>query len=74
MHVSAVSPETLDPLSDNNLGIARIVDLANVDSAVAIQTQDNVITKRNTFLMLGRDPSASVRGCSIGIDEILGGE
>lgn len=76
--VIPVDPVTLEPVADGDVGIARIVDLMNVDSAVAIQTQDRVrrVTFEGSsgsgFELLGRAPGASPRGCSIAIDELLG--
>lgn len=76
--VIAVDPETLAPVApgptQQRAGIARIVDLANVESAVVIQTQDRVIVREDgSFQLLGRLPGAPPRGCSIAIDEMLGG-
>ena len=42
VRVDAVDPESLEPVAPGEIGVARIVDLANVDSAVAIQTADRV--------------------------------
>jgi hypothetical protein len=73
MRVTAVDPATLSPLPAGEVGIGRIVDLANVDSAVAIQTSDRVrILEGGRVELLGRAPGAVPRGCSIAIDEVLG--
>ncbi len=72
MRVCAVDPETLAPVNDGTVGLARIEDLANLDSAVVIQTADRIRIEKAGFRVLGRDPGAIPRGCSIGIDEILG--
>jgi len=72
MRVSAVDPVSLAPLPKGQVGIARIVDLANVDSAVAVQTADRIRVLDHGFELLGRLPGATPRGCSIGIDEVLG--
>ncbi len=71
--VIAVNPETLDPVPDGEIGIARIVDLLNVESAFAVQTADRVRRVDGGFELLGRAAGAAPRGCSIGIDELLGG-
>jgi hypothetical protein len=71
VRVTAVDPVSLAPLADGELGIARIVDLANVDSAVAIQTADRVRVLPEGVELLGRAPGAPPRGCSIAIDEML---
>ena len=72
MRVTAVDPITLAALPDGEIGIARLVDLANVDSAVAIQTADRVRVAGDGVALLGRAPGATPRGCSIAIDEMLG--
>ena len=72
VRVSAVDPVTLAPLPDGEIGIARIVDLANVDSAVAVQTADRVRVLPEGVELLGRAPGAPPRGCSIAADERLG--
>jgi acyl-CoA synthetase (AMP-forming)/AMP-acid ligase II len=78
LRVVAVDPSSLAPLPDGEVGIARIVDLANVDSAVAVQTADRVRVlpgrgvEAGRVELLGRAPGATPRGCSIAIDELLG--
>jgi hypothetical protein len=69
--VVAVDPETLAPVPDGATGIARIEDLANVDSAFAVLTQDRVKRVAAGFELLGRAPGAPPRGCSIALDEML---
>lgn len=70
--VFPVDPETLAPVADGAIGLAKIVDCLNIDSAVAILTQDRVRrTSATTFELLGRAPGAPSRGCSIAIDELL---
>lgn len=71
--VTAVDPATLSPLPAGAIGLARIVDLANVDSAVAIQTADRVRVTEDGVELLGRAAGAPPRGCSIAIDQMLGG-
>lgn len=70
--VTPVDPETLEPVPQGQVGIARITDLCNVDSAVVVQTQDLVRRVEHGFVLLGRSPGATPRGCSIAIDEMLG--
>ena len=72
VRVTAVDPASLGPVAEGDVGIARIVDLANVDSAVAIQTADRVRRVAGGIELLGRAPGAPPRGCSIAIDEMLG--
>lgn len=72
--VVPVDPESLAPVTEGEVGIAKIVDLMNVDSAVAVLTQDRVrrLPGNEGFELLGRLPGAPPRGCSIAIDELLG--
>jgi hypothetical protein len=72
--VVPVDPVTLDPVPEGEIGIARIEDLMNVDSAFAIVAADRVRRLPDgTFELMGRAPGAPPRGCSIAIDEILRG-
>ncbi len=70
--VVPVDPETLEPVADGEIGLAKILDLMNVDSAVAVLAQDRVRRVEGGFELLGRAPGAPPRGCSIAIDEIMG--
>jgi hypothetical protein len=74
LRVTAVDPETLVALPFGRAGILRFEDLANVDSAVAIQTADCGRVTDAGVELLGRAPGAPPRGCSLAIDELLGGE
>ena len=69
--VVPVSPQTLEPVARGEAGVARIEDLANVDSAFAIVTQDLVRRVAGGFELLGRAAGAPPRGCSIALDEML---
>lgn len=74
--VVPVDPDTLVAVPKGEVGIAKIIDLMNVDSTVAVLTQD--LARRvgegesGGFELLGRAPGATPRGCSIAIDEIMG--
>ena len=74
--VIPVDPDTLVAVPHGSVGIAKVIDLMNVDSAVAVLTQDQVRRvgpeKAGFFELLGRAPGAPARGCSIAIDELLG--
>lgn len=70
--VVPVDPETLAPVAEGQVGIARIEDLCNVDSAFAVLARDRVRRVPGGFELLGREPNAPARGCSIAIDEMMG--
>ncbi|HEY4118434.1 MAG TPA: acyl-protein synthetase [Byssovorax sp.] len=72
LRVEAVDPVTLAELPRGEVGLARFVDLGNVDSCVAIQTADRVRVRGDGGVeLLGRAPGAAPRGCSIAIDMAL---
>jgi hypothetical protein len=70
--VVPVDPETLEPVADGEIGIARVEDLMNVDSAVAVLTADRVRRVPSGVELFGRSPGAPPRGCSLALDELLG--
>jgi hypothetical protein len=70
--VVPVHPETLAPVNEGEIGIARIEDLMNVDSAFAVLAADRVRRVDGGFELLGRAPGAAPRGCSIAVDEMIG--
>lgn len=74
VRVTPVSPETLRPVAPGETGILRIDDLANLDSVSAIQTSDRARVTNSGLELLGRAPGAVPRGCSLAIEEALGGE
>lgn len=74
LRVDAVEPATLTPLPEGEPGLARFLDLGNVDSAVAVVTQDRVRCLGGAVELLGRLPGAPPRGCSLALEElVLGG-
>lgn len=60
-----VSPETGREVLDGETGLIRILDLANVFSVAAIQTEDLGIRQGSGFELVGRAPLAEARGCSL---------
>lgn len=66
----------VDPVSglevrDGEKGILKLFDCANLGSVLALQTSDLAIRRGDSFELIGRDPSALPRGCSIAADEML---
>jgi hypothetical protein len=72
LRVTPVDPASLAPVADGELGLARFVDLANVDSAVAIVTDDLVRRRAGGIELVGRRQSAPLRGCSLAVETLLG--
>jgi hypothetical protein len=65
-------PTTGAEIAQGERGAIRIVDLANTGSVCAIQTADVGRAVAGGFDVLGREPDAEARGCSIAADELLG--
>jgi hypothetical protein len=60
-----MSPEDGREVADGEVGLLRVVDLANVRSVMAVQTEDLVIRRGEGFVLLGRLPRAEAKGCSL---------
>lgn len=61
------------PAKTGEVGYLEIIDLANLDTVAAIRTQDLAIAVgEREFTLLGRDPAAIARGCSRGVEDVLG--
>ena len=73
LRVAAVDPVSLAVRKPGEPGLARFVDLANVDSAVAIVTRDRVREVDGGIQLLGREAGAPPRGCSLSIEALLAG-
>lgn len=63
--VQLIDPETGAEASEEQPGIIRILDLANVYSVASIQTGDLGIRSGDGFELLGRAATAEPKGCSL---------
>jgi hypothetical protein len=72
LRVTPVEPTTLLPVAAGEVGLARFIDLGNIDSAVSVVTQDLVRRAHGGIELLGRQPGAPARGCSLAIEALLG--
>lgn len=64
--VLIVDPETGTECAPGTPGLIRIVDLANVGSVIALQTEDvGIASEDGSFAVLGRVAQSSPRGCSL---------
>ncbi len=71
LRVTPVDPIDLRPVANGEAGLARFTDLGNVDSAVSVVTQDLVRRSGGGIQLLGRQPGAPARGCSLAIEALL---
>jgi len=60
-----VSPETGLEVAEGETGLIRVFDLANVFSAMAIQTEDLGVRRGAGFDLIGRVEAHEPRGCSL---------
>ena len=60
-----ISPENGREVGEDETGLIRIFDLANVFSVAAIQTEDLGIRRGDGFELIGRAQRAEPRGCSL---------
>ena len=63
--VRIVSPENGMPVGAGEPGLIQVFDLANVSSAMAVQTEDLGQPAGPGFVLLGRLTDAEERGCSL---------
>lgn len=60
-----INPDTGEEVPTGQPGLLRHFDLANVDSVMAIQTDDQGQAESSGFEFLGRSATASLKGCSL---------
>ena len=73
LRVTPVDPLSLLPVAEGEVGLARFIDLGNVDSAVSVVTQDLVRRVDGGIQLVGRQAGAPARGCSLAIEALLSG-
>jgi hypothetical protein len=71
LRATAVDPRSLEELPPGEVGIGRFVDLANVDSAVCVVTQDRVRVVPDGIELWGRESGAPERGCSLALEQMV---
>lgn len=71
LRVVALDAASLQPVPEGDEGLACFIDLGNVDSAVCLMTQDRVRVSNGGVVLLGRQPKAPLRGCSLAIEALL---
>ncbi|MFY9269592.1 MAG: hypothetical protein WAO55_07580 [Candidatus Manganitrophaceae bacterium] len=64
-------PETLQPVRKGEVGLLAHYDLANIDSVMAILTEDLGREVDGGFVLLGRASGSAPKGCSITLDELI---
>lgn len=69
--VLVVDPATGREVAPGREGLVRWMDLANVDSVLALQTLDRAERTARGFRLIGRLPRTEPRGCSLGAEDLL---
>ncbi len=64
--------ETLLPVEQGRVGLLAHYDLANLDSVMAILTEDLGHAVEGGFMLLGRAAGAEARGCSLTMEALAG--
>lgn len=73
LRVTAVDPVSLQPCAAGQVGLARFVDLTNVDSALIVLSHDLIREEDGAIRLLGRQASSPLRGCSLLSEALLEG-
>ena len=70
VRTTRVSPLTLEPVGAGERGLLRHLDLANVGSVIALQTEDLGIARGDGFEVVGRAAGAELRGCALLVEQV----
>lgn len=70
LRTRAIDPVTGEDTTPGTGGLLRHYDLANFNSVLALQTQDQGILTPDGFILSGRAAEAEVRGCSLTVEEL----
>jgi hypothetical protein len=68
VRVMIINPETGREAGEGEMGLIRVLDLANVYSVMAVQTEDLGKMSGGKLEMLGRAAMAELRGCSLRLE------
>lgn len=71
LRVDAVNPRSGLSVGEGETGLLRFIDLANVDSVMAIQTEDVGRRVGSGFTYIGRMKDAETKGCSIEAEQYV---
>ncbi len=71
--VFIADPDTGYEAATGQVGSIVVVDLANTGSILALRTGDLGRAVLDGFEVIGREPGADARGCSIGADDLFDG-
>lgn len=70
LRVRVVDPESLAEVADGDAGLLVFHDLANTWSCATIRSEDLAIRRGTGFELVGRAPGATLKGCSLQLEEL----
>ena len=70
LRVRVVDPGTLADVDDGETGLLVFHDIANVHSCAAVRSEDIGIRRGDSFELLGRAPDATLKGCSLHLEDL----
>ena len=65
VRVVAIDPDSMQVLPAGEIGMLKVYDLANIESVMAIQTEDLGRAWQDRIELIGRASGAELRGCSM---------
>jgi hypothetical protein len=68
--VLITNPQSGEICASGQKGLIRIIDLANQDSVIAVQTEDEGRYVDGGFEILGRQAGSDLRGCSLSFEQL----
>lgn len=73
LRVEAIDPATGRRVPRGQVGVARFLDLGNIDSVLVVQTDDLIVEDELGVELRGRRSRAVARGCSLPYEGLLRG-
>ncbi len=72
VRAQVLDAETLDAAPPGSPGLIAVFDLANLNAAIHLLTEDLGVAESGGFRLLGRAEGAALRGCSLTAEELAG--
>jgi len=70
LKTAIIDPLTGMEAAEGEVGLLRHYDLANLNSAMILQTEDMGVRQDGGYRLLGRAKGADIRGCSLTVEEL----
>ncbi len=73
LRVRVVDPVSLEEVDDGQQGLLVFHDIANVHTCAAVRSEDIGIRVGDSFELVGRAPGATLKGCSLRLEDVVRG-